>query len=369
MIPKDYCKIVPEGRLIYSFDEHIWSITTVAFSKDGKSVISASKDNSIRIWDLSTGECKKIFTGHKYGFFSGEDNFNGPECLCPACRGQEIFNGVNSIAISSDNRFIVSGFEDKELGYWNIDDGSFTKFPMEHISSVDGVIITPDGKMVISESIDEKTIRFWDIELRKCLKVLDSEPILFSSISLSNDGKLLASKMIRNIIVRNIPSGDLVQTLECISGTGVIDSVTDEQKYIWDLFSNQDEQRIICKGYLDFINAIAISSDGKRVASGSDGKTIRIWDVESGECINILWGPGRAIYSVKFSPDGTKVFSGTGDGSIWIWDIETGECLKILRGHTWSVVTMALSEDGKLLASGSLDKTVKVWDIGDSTYC
>ncbi len=80
--------------------------------------------------------------------------------------------------------------------------------------------------------------------------------------------------------------------------------------------------------------------------SGSADKTIRIWDVESGECIKTLIGHQEDVWRVIYSPDGKYIISGSHDRTIKIWDVETGECLRTLEGHTNRVRSIDMTLDG-----------------------
>ena len=78
--------------------------------------------------------------------------------------------------------------------------------------------------------------------------------------------------------------------------------------------------------------SVSFSPDGTKFASGSDDKTVKLWDVTSGECLKTLEGHSWTVTSVSFSPDGTKVASGSNDNTVKLWDVTSGECLKTLEG-------------------------------------
>ncbi|KAG8819591.1 hypothetical protein FRC19_009674 [Serendipita sp. 401] len=117
-------------------------------------------------------------------------------------------------------------------------------------------------------------------------------------------------------------------------------------------------------GHTSNVNSIAFSSDGRRIASGSDDNTIRLWDAETGQGLGEpLRGHEGAVRSVAFSPDGRCVASGSYDKTIRLWDVETGQALgEPLRGHEGVVHSVAFSPDGRLIASGANDKTIRLWD-------
>ena len=116
-------------------------------------------------------------------------------------------------------------------------------------------------------------------------------------------------------------------------------------------------------GHSILVESVAISPDGKTIVSGSYNNTIKIWDIQSGECLNTLYGYSSWVQSVAISPDGKTIVSGSSDETIKIWDNQSGECLNTLEGHSGYVSSVAISPDGKTIVSGSGNGTIKIWDI------
>jgi WD40 repeat protein/tRNA A-37 threonylcarbamoyl transferase component Bud32 len=116
--------------------------------------------------------------------------------------------------------------------------------------------------------------------------------------------------------------------------------------------------------YPDLVTSIAISPDGKILASGSLNKAIKLWHLDSGELIDTLSGHLDTVSSVAISPDGKILASGSWDKTIKLWYLVGGKLIHTLSGHLDTVSSVAISPDGKILASGSLDKTIKLWYLG-----
>jgi WD40 repeat protein len=117
------------------------------------------------------------------------------------------------------------------------------------------------------------------------------------------------------------------------------------------------------KGHDSRVNSVSFSPDGKTLASGSDDKTIKLWNLATGNQITTLKGHDSWVNSVSFSPDGKTLASGSTDKTIKLWNLATGNQITTLKGHDSWVNSVSFSPDGKTLASGSTDKTIKLWNL------
>ena len=146
----------------------------------------------------------------------------------------------------------------------------------------------------------------------------------------------------------------------CVSGSG------DYTLRIWDMESGQCLRTL--EGHNGYISALAITPDGKRCVSGSDDQTLRIWDMESGQCLRTLEELYCVINTLAITPDGKRCVSGSDNQTLRIWDMESGRCLRTLEGHHDEVGTLAITADGKRCVSGSVDRTLRIWDM-ESGQC
>ena len=128
------------------------------------------------------------------------------------------------------------------------------------------------------------------------------------------------------------------------------------------------ERRVLSLGHTASVRSVAISPDNSRALTGSEDHTVRVWDVDSGQCLRVLEGHSNSVLSVAWSSDARRALSGSSDNTVRLWDVDSGQCLRVLEGHSNSVLSVAWSSDARRALSGSDDKTVRLWDV-DSGQC
>ncbi len=141
-------------------------------------------------------------------------------------------------------------------------------------------------------------------------------------------------------------------------GRTIISGSDDKTLKIWNL-STQQLLRTL-EGHTDWVYALAISADGQTIVSGSKDKTIKIWQL-SGQQTRTLTGHTSYVNSVAISPDRTKIASGSYDKTVKFWNLRTGQ-VETLKGHYREVLAVAISADGKKIVSGGVDKTLITWN-------
>jgi WD40 repeat protein len=130
---------------------------------------------------------------------------------------------------------------------------------------------------------------------------------------------------------------------------------------LWDVATGQKLRTFV--GHGDWVTGVAFAPNGQILLSCSDDKTVRLWEVETGKRLRTFAGHGDFVNSVAFSPDGKLAVSGSKDKLLKLWNVQTGKEVKTLSGHAGWVLAVAFAPDGKSVLSGSDDKTLKWWDV------
>ncbi|GAB1545478.1 NB-ARC domain-containing protein [Scytonema sp. NUACC21] len=137
---------------------------------------------------------------------------------------------------------------------------------------------------------------------------------------------------------------------------------------LWQIVDGQ--QRLAWEGHKGWIRSVSFSADGQTLISGGEDQVIKLWDVSNGHCRQTFKGHTRAVWSVAIArqPDSNISYSqilvsGSADQTVKLWDVNTGQCLRTFHGHTSWIWSVTLNPNGTYLASGSDDQTVKLWDV------
>ncbi|MEN8219364.1 MAG: WD40 repeat domain-containing protein [Pseudomonadota bacterium] len=294
-------------KLLHTLNGHKSNVLPITFSPNGQIIASGSKDKTIKLWAISTGNLLKTFTGHT--------------------------DKIQSLAFSPDGTLLASSSEDNTIKLWDIKTSELIrtlKSPKNSLSSkMFSVSFSPDGTKLASGNWD-KSIILWEVNSGEVLHFIEGHTDYVNSVDFSPDGLTLASGSFdHSIKLWSVATGKLKKTL---------------------------------KGHGDFVLSVSFSPDGKLLASSSYDKTIKLWDVNKNKVLHTLIGHQDAVTSVAFRPDGKILASGSFDKTLKLWEVSTGQFLSTFKGHRDYVNTIVFSPDGRLLASGSGDDTVKIWE-------
>ncbi|MBX2864326.1 MAG: DnaJ domain-containing protein [Leptolyngbyaceae cyanobacterium MAG.088] len=295
-------------RCVHTLSRHTDVVSGVAIARDGKKLVTSSYDQTLRLWSLKTGGLLKTFSDHS--------------------------KAIHCVAFSWDSKFIASGSADKTIKIWDVRTGallrSFGNLIAGHTDTVTALAFSPNHQFLASASLD-KTVRLWAVKSGKEIYALKeyAEPIL--ALAMGWDGKTIAyGGKGSSISMRHTKTGKPIRSLP-----------TDEQPN----------------------RAVAMSRQGFLLALAS-GADIVIWNRQYQKRLFKLKGHTEAISALAFSGDNQTLVSGSYDKTIKLWDITTGQLIDTLMGHQAAVCSVAYGLNGKIIASSSADNTAKIWQRG-----
>lgn len=378
---------IETGECLQTFSGHTKAVESVCLSSDNNYAISGSLDGTIKRWDVQTGECLQTLEGHS--------------------------SGVNSVCLSADGLYVLSGGEDKTLKLWHLETGECVRNFIGHTDKVNSVCISPDSQFAISGS-DDDTVRLWDnITTGRCLHTFLGHADNVTSLCISPDGQYALSgsadtnlrlwrvnKPINSYIApirlcqvlttetilsinqayeqalakarQALARNDLVgfaQELRNIRSQPAFEK-SEELFQAWtSLYQRFPRKSLlgawedkVLLGHSGGITSVSLSLDGQYALSGSQDKTLKLWNMAKGECFETFEGHEKEVTSVFLSSDARYALSGSEDKTVKFWNVETGECLQTFKGHTNIVTSVWMSSDSKFALSGSKDWTLKLWD-------
>ncbi len=376
---------VNSGKLIRTFEGHLDKVNTICFSQDGKNIFSGGDDKTIICWETSTGKILKKIEGseneisslvispdNKVLASSSGDKIN----IWNTLSGEiiHIFSGhtntISKINFSNDGSYLISSAF-KELKLWNIKTGIIVKDFEKNNYYYYSPVFSPDDKYILTGSGD-RIIRLLEISTGKTIRTYEDNESRVTAVAFSPDGKFILSGCDdKTVKLRDAANSQIISVFNAHSNDVRFVSFTPDFEYILSssgseiMISESATGRFVksFEGHTRAISSIVHSPDGKYILTGCFDNTLKYWEVSTGKLINTFEGHTDLIRTVAISSDGKYALSGAADNTVRLWDIESSILLKTFEGHNDIVTSVAFSPDGKFVLSGSWDNTVKLWSI------
>ena len=247
---------------------HTNDVLSVAFSPDGQTLASGSRDDTVRLWDVATGTLQQTLT-HT--------------------------GSVTSVAFSPDGQTLASGVDGwtGTIYLWDVATGVLQYTLLAHKGGLSSVAFSPDGQTLASVGGWDALVSLWDVATGTFQQTLvgHTAVTLLRSVAFSPDGSMLASA----------------------------GGWRDKTVRLWDVATGTLQQTLT--GHTDIVESVVFSPDSRTLASGSIDATVRLWDVATGTLQHTLTEYTSGVLSVAFSPDGRTLASGSEDGTVFLWDI------------------------------------------------
>jgi WD40 repeat protein len=353
---------IVEARAPAVVGRHDAGVNSVAFSPDGKFIVTASNDNTARVWNAASGAEQLTLRGHG-GF-------------------------VYDAAYSPDGKLIATASSDGTARVWDAVSGREVLVVRQQ-RSVRSVVYSPDGKYLLTAS-DDETARLWDALSGRELLVLRGREREINDARFSADGRMvvtahedgqarvwevssaLASPSATASSARGVVTFDHNTPVKSAAfspdGKLVVTTNEDEFGHVWEIATGRE--LLVLRGHGAPVRRAAFSPDGKTIVTTSADGTARVWEVSttlntgavSGREQRILSGHTGIVTSAAFNREGTSIVTVSDDRTVRLWEVTINRDLMVLKGHSSGVNQIVFSANGQLAATASADTTVRVWE-------
>lgn len=294
----------PGGPVIRTLQGHSEEISAVVVTTDQQHLISASKDKTIKVWDITNGMELLTLTGHS--------------------------RPVNGLAVTPDGRYLLSTSGDKTVKKWDLASGTEVATWQGHTRIVNTIAVTPDGQRALSAGND-RTVKVWDAATGQQLASLEGHRDSVKDVTITPDGRYALS------------------------------AADDRRIRIWDLTDYSCCGEL--EGHTSWVNKVLITANGQHILSASDDHTIKIWDFATQAEITTLIGHTSPVKALALTPDNQFAFSGSANGSVKLWNLSSGEEITTLPAHPVTINDLLVTADGRIIVTAATDATMRIGNV------
>jgi WD40 repeat protein len=377
-------------QLLAMLPDHSGPVYSAVFSPDGQDILTASRDQTARIWNATNGQLLATLQGHAGPVYSAIFSPDGQRILTASADGTaRVWNAssgqlsvalrghagpVYSAIFSPDGQRILTASDDGTARVWNASSGQLFAALRGHTGPVGRAIFSPDGQRIVTASADQ-TACVWQVtESGQLLATLQGHTETVYRAAFSPDGqRIVTASADHTARVWSTISGQPMATLQghtapvysavfSPDGQHIATASGDHTARVWNAISGQPMATL--QGHTGPVYGVVFSPDGQHIATASGDHTARVWNAISGQPMATLQGHSARVSSVEFSPDGRRILTASADKTARVWSADSGQLLATLTGHTSFINSAAFSPDGQRILTASTDQTARVWNAG-----
>lgn len=287
---------------------------------------------------------------------------------------------VSSVEFDPNGTRVITGSYDGAARIWDAFSGAQIGKLEGHTDAILSVTFSPDGSRIATASKD-MTARIWDAATFKELEVLkDHSERVYAARFVPDQNRILTISKDNTIAIWNPTTGEQITKFNAQAGSKVklrslaispdgtlaATGSTGKTSRIWNIDSGIVRYNL--RGHEGDVLSLAFSPDGTQLATGSSDQRIRIFDVRTGAIINQMNGHIGSVRDVQFDTKGKTLISVSSDKTIRFWDVASGELRDLYRGHSGKVMALDINTDGSRIITGATDHTARIWTVGSSPH-
>lgn len=367
---------------------HNDTINAIAFSGDGRYMVTGSDDHTIKLWDTRDCSCLRSWIGDPDYVKSVAFSPNG-RCIASGTHDKKIkiwdtnsgkciktlewdTIAVNCVTFSSSGRYIASGDYEGAVKIWDSSSGACIKTMKGHSKEVSSVAVSPDERYVASGGAD-KTVKIWELASGKCIYTLAGHDKEILSVAISPESRYVASRSEgRDVRLWNLKTGKASRVIEGFKYDS-ISSVAFAMRSGLLVFGGCNEVRMfepdtgrcvrsLVDNDISYVHALGVSPDGRYVAA-SGGNRLSLWNADTGKRIisfkdNLLW-----INSIAVSPDAAYIASGA-LGTVSVWDFASESAMRSFETNMSFITLLTFLAGGKQVQAIDQHGSLAILELG-----